>query len=162
MFIIGIDPASVSGFNLLEVVNGEAKIRKVGKLELPKKIFDRLSMISELFYSLKALVVLTSEQVDVVIEDQHYQGNPGTLKALVHIRTLFQVIAIQRGYNPELITPKAWRSILGFKSFKRADVKKEAVTFVKKMFNLDLSEDAAEAVCISVAWWAKKKGADNV
>lgn len=50
--------------------------------------------------------------------------------------------------------PTEWRKILGFKQgpgVKRAELKKQAVDFVRQKFGLTLSEDEAEATCLSYA-----------
>jgi Holliday junction resolvasome RuvABC endonuclease subunit len=161
MLIISIDPATVSGYVLLEIKNDTPKILKVGKMKLPEKIKDRLNMILTVLKSMSDMI--PENKVALVgIEDQHFSGNAKTLKTLTHIRTLFQVLAVQMGFDVEVIPPGKWRSIMGFKSRKRADIKKEAKQMVFNQFNLVLSEDASEAVCIALAIWAMRKEKDNV
>lgn len=160
MYFIGIDPAKKSGFVLLEskkpVFSYDKKIDvvKVGHINLTDSMTTNLELIRKTVLSLQAITL--SAPVSVVIEDQFFATNINTLKTLVSTRTMYQVACSDIGWPCELMLPASWRSVLGFKSRRRADLKKEAKKFVLDLFGLKLSEDASEAVCMAVALWAKE------
>jgi Holliday junction resolvasome RuvABC endonuclease subunit len=154
MYFIGIDPAKKSGYVLLQSVDSKLFVIKVGHINLTISMKTNLDLIRKTILSLKDIVLETA--VSIGIEDQFFATNINTLKSLVTTRTLYQVACSDIGWSCELIMPTSWRAVLGFKSRRRADVKKEAKKFVLDLFQLNLSEDASEAVCLAVALWAKE------
>ena len=47
-----------------------------------------------------------------------------------------------------IIEPSKWKSTCGVKGKKRVDQKANAQNFVKEQFDIDASEDEADAICI--------------
>jgi Holliday junction resolvasome RuvABC endonuclease subunit len=90
----------------------------------------------------------------IFIEDVQQQSNPATMKLLARIQGIIIGYAIAHGTEIHIISPSTWRSKLNFKlgsGVKRAELKKQAIDYVKRHYGLTLTEDQCEAVCINAA-----------
>lgn len=90
----------------------------------------------------------------VVMEEVAQQSNPLTLKLLARIQGVIIGFCAAHNINTYIIEPSKWRSVLKFKigsGVKRAELKAQAIKHVKDLYNLELSEDECEAICINVA-----------
>ena len=90
----------------------------------------------------------------VVMEEVAQQSNPLTLKLLARIQGVIIGFCAAHNIDTYIIEPSKWRSILKFKigsGVKRAELKAQAISHVKDVYNLDLSEDECEALCIGEA-----------
>lgn len=97
----------------------------------------------------------------VVIEDVAMQVNAATLVQLARLQGAIIGYCKVNGISCDILKPSNWRKILGFKqgsSVKRPELKKQAVEYVKNVYNLELSEDVCEAVCIGDAFLKSKNG----
>ncbi|MCM1167422.1 MAG: crossover junction endodeoxyribonuclease RuvC [Lachnospiraceae bacterium] len=91
----------------------------------------------------------------VVIEDVAMQTNAATLVQLARLQGAIIGYCRVKKVSYDILKPSSWRKILGFKQgqgIKRPELKKQAVEYVKDIYNLDLSEDVCEAVCIGDAF----------
>lgn len=89
----------------------------------------------------------------IVIEEVALQSNADTLKKLARIQGVAIGFAAAHNIPLYIIEPTRWRSKLNYKqgrSVKREELKRQSLDYVKNTFGLELSEDAAEAVCINV------------
>lgn len=97
---------------------------------------------------------------EVVIEEVAQQSNPKTLKILARIQGEIIGYCAANDINTYIITPSQWRSLLEFKigaGVKRAELKKQAIAYIKENYGLELDDDRAEAICIGVAAHKKYK-----
>ena len=90
----------------------------------------------------------------VVMEEVAQQSNPLTLKLLARIQGIIIGFCAAHNIATYIIEPSKWRSTLEFKQgsgVKRAELKEQAINHVKDVYNLELSEDCCEALCINEA-----------
>jgi Holliday junction resolvasome RuvABC endonuclease subunit len=90
----------------------------------------------------------------VVIEEVAQQSNPLTLKLLARIQGVIIGFCAAHNIDTYIIEPSKWRSTLQFKigaKVKRAELKAQAIAYIKDVYNLELSEDCCEAICIGEA-----------
>jgi Holliday junction resolvasome RuvABC endonuclease subunit len=90
----------------------------------------------------------------VVLEEVAQQSSPLTLKLLARIQGIIIGFCAAHNIDTYIIEPSKWRSILKFKigsGVKRAELKAQSIKYVKDVYNLDLSEDCCESICIGEA-----------
>ena len=90
----------------------------------------------------------------VIMEEVAQQSNPLTLKLLARIQGVIIGFCAAHNIDTYIIEPSKWRSVLKFKigsGVKRAELKAQAIKHVKDVYDLELSEDECEAVCINEA-----------
>lgn len=96
----------------------------------------------------------------VVFEDIALQSNPSTLILLARLQGAIIGHCRSKKITYKILKPPTWRKILGFnqgREIKRQQLKKQALDYVSEKFNLKLSEDICEAVCIGEAFIASNK-----
>lgn len=94
----------------------------------------------------------------VVIEDIQLQTdkdlryetgeNIGTFKILAHLQGVLQNILFELHVPFETVYSSVWRKACNIKGKYRADKKKSAQLQVKEWFGIDVTDDAADAICI--------------
>lgn len=90
----------------------------------------------------------------VVLEEVAQQSNPLTLKLLARIQGVIIGYCAANNIETYIIEPSKWRSTLHFKQgagVKRAELKAQAMKYIKDVYNLETSEDICEAICINEA-----------
>lgn len=90
----------------------------------------------------------------VVIEEVAQQSNPLTLKLLARIQGVIIGFCAAHNIETYIIEPSKWRSVLHFRigsGVKRQELKAQAIQYIKDAYNLELSEDECEAICINEA-----------
>lgn len=90
----------------------------------------------------------------VVIEEVAQQSNPLTLKLLARIQGVVIGFCAAHNIDTYIIEPSKWRSTLKFKQgsgVKREELKGQAMQYVKDTYDLELSEDSCESICINEA-----------
>lgn len=90
----------------------------------------------------------------VVMEEVAQQSNPLTLKLLARIQGVIIGFCAAHNIETYIVEPSKWRSTLHFSQgagVKRAELKAQAIKHVKDAYNLELSEDSCEAICINEA-----------
>ena len=94
----------------------------------------------------------------VVIEDVQSQGSISTVVSLSRLQGFILGWCYVKHIKTEIIRPSAWRKVLKFKQgagVKRHELKEQGLNYVKNKYNMELSEDEAEACCIGDASWIK-------
>ena len=101
----------------------------------------------------------------VILEDiqlQDFSGNPSkginkfdnvgiiTFKTLSKLLGTLEVALEENKILYKVIFASTWRAGVGVKGRKRPDKKKSAQLIVKRIFDLDVSEDEADAICIGM------------
>lgn len=90
----------------------------------------------------------------VVIEQTAQQSNILCMKLLVLIQGMIIGYCAAHDIETYIIEPSKWRSFCQFRQgpkVKRQELKDQAIQYVKEHYNLDLSEDECEAICIGEA-----------
>ena len=90
----------------------------------------------------------------VVLEEVAQQSNPLTLKLLARIQGVIIGFCAAHDIDTYIVEPSKWRSTLKFKQgsgVKRAELKAQAIKYVKDVYKLELTEDECEALCINEA-----------
>ena len=94
----------------------------------------------------------------VVIEDIQNQSSISTVISLARLQGFILGWCYVKHIRTEIIRPSEWRKVLNFKQgagVKRQELKKQGMDYVKSKYNMDLSEDECEAMCIADASWTK-------
>lgn len=90
---------------------------------------------------------------DIQLQSEHGSGHDGmenvsTYKVLAHLQGVLQNILFELKIPFETVYPSVWRKACNIKGKYRADKKKSAQLEVKKWYGLDVTDDAADAICI--------------
>lgn len=88
----------------------------------------------------------------VFIEGVQYQRNAQVLEILAKLSGTLEIMLIEKGYFVNVVKASEWRSRVGVKGRKRADVKKEAIQLVKELYNIEATEDECEAILFARAF----------
>ena len=91
----------------------------------------------------------------VVIEEVAQQSNPKTLKLLARVQGIIIGFCAAHNIETYIIEPSKWRTTLHFKigaGVKRAELKTQAIDYIKDQYKLDVTEDECEAICINEAF----------
>lgn len=97
------------------------------------------------------------EFVAIAFEDIQLQaGNVKTFKTLSYIQAAIIIWCYDNDMPYKILAPSHWRSILKDKfnlSFgrKRAEQKQVAQEFVQNKFNITVTEDEADSICLGLA-----------
>jgi Holliday junction resolvasome RuvABC endonuclease subunit len=94
----------------------------------------------------------------VIIEDIQNQSSISTVVSLARLQGFILGWCYVKHIRTEIVRPSEWRKILNFKQgagIKRQELKEQGMNYVKSKYNVDLSEDESEAVCIGDASWVK-------
>lgn len=104
----------------------------------------------------------------IVIEDT-YMGKDGyAYKKLCHIQGLVLSYSIE--HKRCLIyfySPTVWRKAVGIPNsenkvkLKRKELKNRAIGLVKQIYDIDVSDDIADSICIGLAFFNKEKEINN-
>ena len=104
----------------------------------------------------------------IVIEDT-YMGKDGyAYKKLCHIQGLVLSYSIE--HKRCLIyfySPTVWRKAVGIPNsenkvkLKRKELKNRAIELVKQIYDIDVSDDIADSICIGLAFFNKEKEINN-
>lgn len=91
----------------------------------------------------------------VVYEDVCLQRMPSTLITLAQLQGAIMYCCLMNKTQYEIIKPTQWRKLLSFKqgkNCKREQLKQQAKEYVKNTYDLQLSEDVCDAICIGKAY----------
>lgn len=158
MLILSLDQSlSCTGYAIFD----NNKVIKTGTIQ-PKKILPLEQRLSEIITAINDLYKIYNFN-QIYFEDiQQQNNNVLTYKKLVMVYTIVMMWGYWNDIKTESLAPSHWRSVLKDKfkvSFgrKRAEQKKAAQNFVKNHFNLDVTEDEADAICLGYAAIQEKK-----
>ena len=147
--LIAFDQSTTrSGYCIMEL--GSARIIESGVI-IPNKNDETIDRI---IYTIKRCLnlVRTNEVAFVFIEGVQVQRNPKVYEILAKLAGSLEIMLYESGYLVNVVKASEWRKRVGIKGRKRADVKKEAIEMVKELYDLDVSEDEAEAVLFARAF----------
>lgn len=98
---------------------------------------------------------------EVALEDIQFQKDIPT--AITTYRILAEIIGISEELLTEIKIPyqfvnsNTWKSKIGIKGKKREEQKKNAQAWVLKTYDLKVSSDAADAICLGASLYIKEK-----
>lgn len=147
--IIAFDQSTTaSGYCVMEMGSGD--IIESGVV-IPNKNDETIDRIT---YTIKRCLnlVRTHEVAFVFIEGVQVQRNPVVYEVLAKLAGSLEIMLYESGYFVNVVKASEWRKRVGIKGRKRADVKKEAIELVKELYDLEVSEDEAEAVLFARAF----------
>ena len=90
----------------------------------------------------------------IYIEETYMHNNAQTMKILTRLQGVVYAWCINNNCKFNAIAPKAWRKLLNFnqgKDVKREHAKLQSMEYVKNNYDLNVSDDEADAICISAA-----------
>lgn len=104
----------------------------------------------------------------IVIEDT-YMGKDGyAYKKLCHIQGLVLNYSIEhKRCSIYFYSPTTWRKAVGIPNsenkikLKREELKKKSINLVKTIYNIDVSDDVSDSICIGLAHFKIKKKKNN-
>lgn len=82
----------------------------------------------------------------VYIEGIQVQKNPKVYEILAALKGTLEICLEEKGYFVNVVKASEWRSKVGIKARKRAEVKLEAHKLVNELYNLQPTEDECEAI----------------
>lgn len=88
----------------------------------------------------------------IIMEKSMLKNNIDTVQKLSNIAGAIMFYAAEKGIQFELVYPSEWRKKIGLsqgKSVKREVLKAEAIMAVKQEYNLDVTDDEAEALLLA-------------
>lgn len=94
----------------------------------------------------------------VVIEDIQNQSSISTVVYLARLQGFILGWCYVKHIKTEIVRPSEWRKVLEFKQgagVKRQELKEQGMNYVKDKYDVNLSEDECEAMCIADASWVK-------
>ena len=162
MKILAFDQATTkTGYALLE----EGKVT-CGLINLGVKEFKKLDADIKGRLTVKKISELIGEfQPDIVIiEDVALQKNAKVLIQLSRIQGGIIGYCDSIGMPIAVMKPSQWRKICLLTQgagVKRSELKTEAKKFVESFFNLKVSSDEADAICIAWAGYVEAKSLKN-
>lgn len=122
-----------------------------GVLEVDSKEKNPIERMKEMNDKIIQLMDIV-QPVFVVFEDVQFQKNYGTFKQLSQLQGMIMAHLFKLDIGFQIIQPSAWKSYCGIKGRKRVEQKENTQLFVKNKFNIETSEDEADAIGIGV--WA--------
>lgn len=92
---------------------------------------------------------------NVIYMEETYVGrNPQTTKFLTRLQGVVYAWCVNHGCEFNTITPSKWRKQLNFKQNKenkRDKLKAQAIEYVTKNYEMNVTDDEADAICIADA-----------
>jgi Holliday junction resolvasome RuvABC endonuclease subunit len=151
MIALGIDCATCSGWARIERIGGRERMLDHGVLKLADP--------AEAWRAIAGLAAHTPSPDVVAVELPYVDKNIDTAIKLALLAGQFKQAFGSTGAVVELVRASQWQAaILGrFGGGKRADRKKAAKIWARAVFDLQLSEDEADAA--AVATWAARRAA---
>ena len=98
----------------------------------------------------------------ILLEDIQLQGqtnNVTTYKALAEVLGVLEELSRELGIPHELVHSQSWKSTLGIKGRDRATQKRNAQAFVVDCYNIKVSQDESDAICIGTHYVKSNKSA---
>lgn len=82
----------------------------------------------------------------VLIEDTQFQQNYSSFRTLSQLQGVIMAYLFEKDLPFYIIPSTAWKSCCGIKGRARKEQKKNTQIFVKNTYNLNVSEDEADAI----------------
>lgn len=144
MKILGLDTSTTStGYAVLD----NDKLVSYGCIKTPKNI----DLLDKYIYIEKRVKdILKAKQIEVIIiEDLAVTRSASTTKALAGLLYHLLVEFRKRELLTVTVRPSQWRKVCNIKGKSRKELKENAITYVKNVYNISVNDDEADAICIA-------------
>ena len=142
--VLGIDSSTKStGYAIIEddVIIKSGVIKPDAKMETIDRIIFTEREIMKIFNKYKPEIVCIEEVATV--------RNAVVMRALVALVYHLYIEFRKQDELVVLVRPSAWRSECSIKGKGRDELKKNTMEYVKKVYNKNVGEDEADALCIA-------------
>lgn len=148
MKILALDQASKCGFSIYN----DNQLFTYGNKDFTKQFWcDTVHSVKEWMLS-----IIDEEKIELVLlEDTTLQSNPQVYKDLTKLLGVLEDALVERDMQWVVIKSSEWKSTCGVKGKKRVEQKLNCQKFVKERFDIDATEDEADA--IAIGWHGVKK-----
>lgn len=106
---------------------------------------------------------IEQQKINVVLfEDIQLQAGAAgvtTYKVLAEVFGVIQELVTEKAIEYHIIHSQTWKSALNIKGKARTEQKRNAQAYVADTFNLKVTQDAADAICIGAAYIKSNKSA---
>ena len=151
MIILGLDTSTTAtGWAVLDnKYTGENRLVSSGLIIPPRK----LETIKRINYTLDELKTIVDDFKTeyVAIEDMNVIRNKNSLKGLIGLIVAIELYLDKKDMLYIEMTPSQWRKIVGIKGKTRDELKKDSIRYVKEHYNVIVTDDEADAICIAEA-----------
>lgn len=124
--------------------------------------------IGERLMNIRYKVIELIDQYDineVIMEDIHLEedvnNNVQTFKKLAEVFGVIYEMLTEKDITNGAVQASVWKSGVGITSRQRAAQKRDAQKLVHEKFNVNPTEDEADAVCIGLYWTNQKNVCQN-
>lgn len=131
-------------------VMADKHIQAYGTIVPPKR-FELLDRIIFIEKEIKELIYAKSVEF-VAIEELVSFRNASSTRALLGLLMHLQIELKKKNVLTMLTRPSEWRKSCGISGKRREEYKANAIKHVKDVYNLNVNDDEADAICI--AEWA--------
>lgn len=145
--ILGVDQASTTGIGVIK--DGELIYhgKRTFNGEWEEKISDIKAYMVEM---------IKEHNPDIVaIENIQFQMNQDVYRKLAELKGVLENYLYEEEINYRIVSSSTWKSVCGIKKQGRDSEKKQAQEFVTKMFNVKVSSDTSDAICIAHSVYIK-------
>ncbi len=166
-YLISIDGSTTNtGIAIFNIDTEELVNYSHIKPENDKKFDKKTNMDNRIKMMIKDITTILNKYNprDIAMEDTYGAKDMYAYKKLCHLQGLLLSYSITNNISMEFYTPLFWRKKIGIpitkdkKRLKRNDFKTLAVEIVREKYNIDVTEDEAEAICIGLARIKELKG----
>lgn len=149
--ILSFDQSSrITGWAFFE----DKKLKECGKFALEdSNMGDRLVKFRAKVYEL----INQYSPDEVVFEDIQEQNNILTFKTLAQVQGVLIELLTSLKMPYSIILASSWKSVLGIKGRARAEQKRNAQQYVINTYNLKVTQDEADSICIGDAYLKSQK-----
>jgi Holliday junction resolvasome RuvABC endonuclease subunit len=91
---------------------------------------------------------------DIILEDVQQQTSVSVVKILARLQGMLIGHAEAHGVKVHILLPSQWRKAIHFNQgpkVKRAELKQQSIDYVKEHYDLALTDDESDAICLGVA-----------
>ncbi len=147
-YFIGLDQSTkATGY---AVIDDKSAIIECGVFVPPdtKKVIKRTKALKEFLN--KLLNKYDKNFILVGLEDtQESKMNYKTFQTLSKLLGAIELYLYEEDIKYEIVSVNTWRAVAGIKGKARAEKKQNAIDYISRKYNIDIEEDAAEALCIA-------------
>lgn len=158
MIVLSIDQSSTSSGYCICYIDYDFKTLKIiehGCIKATGTFEERLKTMCE-----KIELLLKEHKIDLIILEGVFKlANIKTFGELSQLLGALKELAFLYKIQTRIIVSSEWRRLLNVPpKTKRAELKRLSKKYVFENFNLNISDDIADSICIAYYWYLKEKG----
>lgn len=135
------DSTTITGWAVFD----NEELVKYGKIEMTQKSpLERIAALKQ--WMLSSLIKWKPDLV--AIEDIQQQDNVQIFKVLAQLQGVLLNTLYENKFDLEIVHVATWRSFCGVKGKTRSDLKKRAQEKVKEWYDISVTQDEADAICM--------------